>query len=47
MLTLYELIEGTEKIVFECEAEDIHHAIEQAEVAYPSANIIGAMLMIR
>jgi hypothetical protein len=44
-VTLFEHAEDSETIVFECEAEDIRHAIEQAENAYPAATVIGAVLM--
>lgn len=44
MVTLYEHIEDTETIVFKCQAEDIHHAIQQAENAYSNAKVVGAML---
>ncbi len=46
MVTLYEPIEGTETIVFKCQAEDIHHAIQQAENAYSNAKVVGAMLKL-
>lgn len=46
IVTLCENIEGTETIVFECQAEDIHHAIQQAENAYSNAKVVGAMLKL-
>jgi hypothetical protein len=44
-VTLFEHAEDIVSIVFECQAEDIRHAIEQAENAYPAATVIGAVLM--
>lgn len=45
-VTLYENMENTETIVFKCQAEDIHHAVQQAENAYSNARVVGAMLKL-
>ncbi|MEQ1560614.1 MAG: hypothetical protein ABL933_16965 [Methyloglobulus sp.] len=44
VVTIIESKDNNSTLIFECQAEDISHAIEQAKNAYPNGNIVAAML---
>lgn len=40
---IVRLIECSEAIAFECQAEDVDHAVEQAENAYPGCKVVTTL----